>query len=1117
MDPRLSAVSQFSEAIIESSFDGIFAYDLECRYVAWNPAMEAISGIPREACVGQVAFEVFPFLIEIGEAEYFHRALAGQVVKTEHRPYRVPATGRSGFFKAQYAPLYDADRQIVGGLAIIRDVTDEVQTAEKLRDQAHRFLAAFDHMGLAACICDLEGRLVYANPALHAMLGYDPGELTGTAWHALFVPEEAEEEQAVFRALRTTGKTSHQAEKRLRRKDGTLRWGWCNLSRVQDERGVPDAVVALIPDVTLHKQTQRDLLKQGEQFRLFFEHAPIGNALVGAEGRYTAVNQAFCDMLGYREDELLGLTYRDITHPDDLVLSRMFVDRLRQGDSPLLQGEKRYVHKSGRVVWGLLNTIAIRDAAGNCQYFVNQIVDITARKAAQDQLQRSETMLKLAQKISSTGSWTWVRETSEVTWSDEMYRLHGLDPATFVPAPEAIAAFLSEDDRRQMREMIQTLLETGKEQRFEYTIRRPDGQRLLVQGEAGLIQTAPDAPVSILGTMQDVTEEREIQEAFRKMSERFATIFHAAPIGIVLVSEEEHLVREVNERFTELSGYTMLELGGLPLRQCNLFRDFDVTAHLNSEAAQRGHLSEVEVLLQRKSGAARDVLLSVAHMAHTASGEASGIVLMMADLSEHKAMADALRDAQEWIELIMNHVPLSMTWKNRDLVYIGANHVGLLHTGAHTLEALIGLKEPDLPCTPDDPEAAEEWDRRVIETGNPILFLIERMRMEDGVERWYNTNRVPLKGAEGDVLGVLITREDITGLIQAGELLRQSEERYRSFIQTISEAICCFEMTPGLATSLAPEAQMQAIYEEARIADHNDVYLQLFTRPEAQASPPGRMRDVHPWSDSLKMLLHTLVHAGYQVQNAHFRVEGADGNTQHFLVNMVGMVVQDRVERIWMSAINITESYELKYQMVDLLELQLQRLGRELHDGVGQLLTGMRMMGEQLEELLAREEHPLATRAQRIATFARNALEQTRDIYRGLTPVQLRYEGLMAALEDLAAKACENLDIACTCHVDPAADVVDADRAIHLYRIAQEAVTNAIKHGRARTIEITLRPEDDFSLLMIHDDGEGFETEQPSRRGLGLSGMRYRAAVVNAWFNVTSVPGAGTTVRCLFS
>ncbi|MFX1275932.1 MAG: PAS domain S-box protein [Promethearchaeota archaeon] len=135
---KLIQEKKFSESLINSSVDGILAYDLECHYTIWNPGMERISGVKKEDALGKCAFEVFPFLKDIGEDKFFNDALNGKHVIAKDRPYKVPESGNTGFFEGYYSPLYDETGKIVGGVTIIRDISDRKNSEHKLKEHARQ-------------------------------------------------------------------------------------------------------------------------------------------------------------------------------------------------------------------------------------------------------------------------------------------------------------------------------------------------------------------------------------------------------------------------------------------------------------------------------------------------------------------------------------------------------------------------------------------------------------------------------------------------------------------------------------------------------------------------------------------------------------------------------------------------------------------------------------------------------------------------------------------------------------------------------------------------------------------------------------------------------------------
>ncbi|MFQ5780598.1 MAG: EAL domain-containing protein [Nitrospiria bacterium] len=140
-EEKIRHEKDFSENLINSSVDGILAFDRECRYTIWNQGMERISGVGKEKVLGKCAFEVFPFLKETGEDAFFYAALEGKNVISEDRPYKVPATGKEGYFSGHYSPLYGNGGKVVGGLAIIREITDR-----KLAEKSIRYMAYYDRL-----------------------------------------------------------------------------------------------------------------------------------------------------------------------------------------------------------------------------------------------------------------------------------------------------------------------------------------------------------------------------------------------------------------------------------------------------------------------------------------------------------------------------------------------------------------------------------------------------------------------------------------------------------------------------------------------------------------------------------------------------------------------------------------------------------------------------------------------------------------------------------------------------------------------------------------------------------------------------------------------------------
>jgi signal transduction histidine kinase len=234
-------------------------------------------------------------------------------------------------------------------------------------------------------------------------------------------------------------------------------------------------------------------------------------------------------------------------------------------------------------------------------------------------------------------------------------------------------------------------------------------------------------------------------------------------------------------------------------------------------------------------------------------------------------------------------------------------------------------------------------------------------------------------------------------------------------------------------------------------------------------------------------------------------------------IELVPTVVRralDQLERDRRLASAEQERKHLEQQILEISEREQRRIGQDLHDGLGQHLTGIELMTQSLEQKLAGKSKAEAAQAAKIAQHVRDAIRQTRSLARGLSPVELDANGLMSALHELATNVQNMFRVKCSFRCDKPALIGENAVATHLFRIAQEAVTNAIKHGNATEIEIALTALPERLTLSVKDNGSGIQASSSRATGMGLRIMHYRAAVTGGSLTVQRDPKGGTTVVC---
>lgn len=227
---------------------------------------------------------------------------------------------------------------------------------------------------------------------------------------------------------------------------------------------------------------------------------------------------------------------------------------------------------------------------------------------------------------------------------------------------------------------------------------------------------------------------------------------------------------------------------------------------------------------------------------------------------------------------------------------------------------------------------------------------------------------------------------------------------------------------------------------------------------------------------------------------------------------------EGEIEHMIATGIDMTERKELEREILEISNKEKLRIGQDLHDGICQELTAIELMSQVLEQKLSKKAPAEAVLAGKVADNVRRAVVNTKNVARGLTPVVLEASGLASALEELSGIVSRLYPVECTFKAEESVTIKDNGAATHLYRIAQEAATNAIKHGKASRIEIKLRPEGPDQMgLEIKDNGTGFPSGFENAKGMGLKIMKYRARMIGSTIEFKRGRNKGASVLCTFS
>jgi PAS domain S-box-containing protein len=533
MDKNLPE-SQLFQSLIDASLDGILAFDRACHYTAWNAAMERISGLRSEEVVGRPAFDLFPFLKETGEDKYFYEALAGRSAVAESRPYTIPETGHRGFFNGYYSPMRDASGEVIGGVAIIRDITARHETEEALRESEERYRAFIANSSEGIWRFELErpvpidltedeqielfyqhGYLAECNDAMARMYGYErAGEITGARLSDLLVRDDSNNIEYLHGFI-SSGYRLTDAESLEVDREGRQRFFSNNLVGVI-ENGLILRAWGTQRDVTERKRIEEELKATEYRFLMFMENLPGLAWIKDIEGRYVYVNEAATRAFRMAREELLGKM-------DDEIFPAETATRFRENDKLALSGGAgvltvETLEQDDGLHHSIVSKFPIPGHDGEALMVGGIAIDMTERMRAEDALRESEEkyrgLLENANDIIYShdlqGNYLTINRACEViTGYTREEILGGLNIAqVVVPEHLELAKRMTE---LKLRDPSPTI--------YEIDILTKDGRRLTIEVSTRVSQREGQGAI-IEGIARDVTDrkrgELEREELLRR-------------------------------------------------------------------------------------------------------------------------------------------------------------------------------------------------------------------------------------------------------------------------------------------------------------------------------------------------------------------------------------------------------------------------------------------------------------------------------------------------------------------------------------------------------------------------------------------------------------------------
>ena len=658
--------------------------------------------------------------------------------------------------------------------------------------------------------------------------------------------------------------------------------------------------------------------------------------------------------------------------------------------------------------------------------------------------------------------------------------------------------------------------------------------------EVRVAERTAELKQSVAVLEQEIGCRRQAEEALRESEERYRTLFESAPVGIAISNYRGEIIA-VNRALCALGGMTLEE--ALARRASDFYGLPSQRRRLLARVRKEGRVEQDEALLKRKDGS---TLLGLLHMEEVRLGQQKMLLTIVQDITRQKQNEWHVEGVRELLELFATKT--SRTAYVDSVVRFLAMWSGCRCAGIRLLdgegripyaayvgysraflklENCLSLETADCPCSrifrgqplASDAQftsrkgsffcnhadrlaadfcsdASKRTQVPCLQAGYdslahaPIRYrdqLLGTIHLADPREDRFPAETVSFVESVAPLIGEALHRFGVE------ESLLESEQRFRSMFERHDAPMLVLDAEPGTIENANPAAAAFYGYPRERLREMKIEDL-CAVPPQTAVSLRQRARD---GSRGYLTFPHRLANGEIRTVEIHSSPVEIQGRRLLFAI------IHD-----------VTERKLLQKRILDIGEAERQRIGQDLHDSLGGMLTGAALVTKALAHRLALKGHTEAAVAAEAVRCINDSIGQARTIARGLFPSELSAVGLVAGLREFAAETTKRSGFLCRLRAGKDALIHDKSAASHLFRIVQEAVNNAVRHSKGRHITILLARAGNQVVLEVRDDGKGLPSKCRDGKGLGLRTMQDRAGVIGAQFAVGTGERGGTVVSC---
>lgn len=1015
------------------------------------------------------------------------------------------------------------------------EIAERKRIGEALRVAEGQLRLITETTPLILTRCNHAQEYLYVNRAFTETLNLDAGEIIGTSVERIVGPgvyaSLSPHIQTVLAGIPVEFEVEVQFQKTGRR---FLRVAYMPET---NEQGDVVGWVESTSDITAAKEAHLALHESEERFRQFMSNLPGAAWIKDQEGRYVYANEEACRIFNASRPELYGKT-------DDEVFPPETAQQFKENDRKAIEHRRsEQVIETMQQLDGLHHSIVTKfpvfGREDKPMLIGGVAIDITERVRAEQALHESEerarvALSKLAAIVESSQdaiigkslegtvtSWNEGAETILGYSADEVigHQITEIVPAALHEEEERTLARLRNGERIDPFDTVR-IAKGGREVQMSLTLSP-------IRDNSGHI-------VGISTIARDISERRRAELKLRESEQRYRNLILAMPVALY-TTDRGGVITLYNEPAAELWGrrpeigkdmwcgswkiYTV-DGTSVPLDECPMARTLKEGRSIRGE----------EMLVERPDGS-RSCIIPHPDPLYDSSGQLTGAINMLVDITQRKQAEEELRRAHHELESRVRERTSALTAANEELLKREMQlstaqmiaHLGSWEMDVSTsrvswsdeLYRIYGLQQGEFGETldsflgllhPDDRSRTLAYVQEAMRTHAPFEFE-ERIIRPDGSIRTLQTQGRVVTDSAGNVVSLMGVCLDVTER-------RLAEQKFRDLVESAPDAMV---ITDAKGCIVLVNVQTEILFGYSR--------SELFGRPVTMLLPFGSdgNRKGHPPGSNSRSRGDQ--EYGRRKDRSEFPVEINSASLETADGTMLSRAIRD-----------ITEQQQLRAQLLEterrrsedlrtyvrsvqrVQEEERQRIARDLHDDICQRLTGMKMSVEVIADEFSTKDRSLYRKLRSFNRQCESAISEVRRMSVNLRPSVLDDFGLVTALGLLTREFEKQHSIRVVMETEPGERLqLEPHKEIALYRIAQEALSNIAKYARASQVTISLHTDESGIAFRVNDNGNGFNvkaarSQRGSHSGLGLISMKERTELLGGNFNIQSNIGGGTTI-----